>query len=128
VAATVNGLKWTIVTCVAAWLVVLAVADRGVAVGAGLGMLGPLVAAVATHVVLTRAARHRSALQAQQTLMIAFGVKMIAFAIYVVAVVRLLAIDPLVFGTGFAVAFVACHVAETVAFRRRIHAGLSASS
>jgi hypothetical protein len=84
-----------------------------------LGMLGPLVSAVATWQIIERA--HAVAPERLTNAMItAFGIKMILFAAYVLVVLVALHRRPVPFAASFTIYYVALHVAETVLLKRRL--------
>jgi hypothetical protein len=81
------------------------------------GMVGPLVAALATWVLVTHTFRRNPA--ALTNLMIAaFGVKAVFFGIYAVAMVRMFGLDVAAFGLSFAGFFIALYAVEAALFAR----------
>lgn len=96
-------------------LVALVPGVNGPAVVAG--MLGPLIAASATWVVVVRTVRTSPA-QLTAVMMLAFAVKVIFFAAYVVVAIRALRLPPVPFMTAFTGYFVGLYVAEALLFHR----------
>jgi hypothetical protein len=83
------------------------------------GMLGPYVAVAGTWVLVERVARQNpSGLTA--VMMTGFVVKMLFFALYVVAVVRLAHVDWTTFAVSFAAAFIALYAVEALLLRRLV--------
>ena len=81
------------------------------------GLLGPLVATVATWILVTRAHRRRP--EAVTNLMIAaFAVKMVFFAVYAVVMVTVVGLSVEAFGIWFATFFIALYGVEAALFAR----------
>jgi hypothetical protein len=81
------------------------------------GMIGPLVAAIATWVIVSATFRRNPA--ALTKLMIgAFGVKAVFFGIYCVAMVKLFDLDVRPFGLSFAGFFISLYAVEAALFSR----------
>ena len=87
------------------------------------GMLGPLVSAVATWVVVSRT---YSAAPERLTgvMMVGFGVKLLFFGIYLVVMLRGLELRPTPFVVSFAAFFITLHVIEAL-FLKRLFVGSS---
>jgi len=81
------------------------------------GMLGPLVSAAGTWVAIERTQRVAPA-RVTSVMIAGFALKMVLFGIYVVAMLRPLALRPMPFVVSFASYFIALHVLETVFLRR----------
>lgn len=91
------------------------------------GMLGPLVSALATWVVVSRT--YASAPERLTGVMvIGFAVKLLFFGGYLVAMLRGLGLRPAVFVLSFAGFFIALHVMEAVFLKRLFVAGPPAPS
>jgi hypothetical protein len=91
----------------------------GVALGrdVGYGMLGPLVAAIGTWVVIERtAATNLSRLN--QRLMQGFAVKAVFFAAYVTLGLRVVHATPIPFVVGFTTCFIVLHATEAWLLQR----------
>lgn len=105
------------VCCSVLWLFA-GPANRGAVV---LGMLGPLVAAVATWIAVER--MHARAPEQVSGLMIKlFGAKLVLFAGYVAGVVLLLAAGNVAFVVSFTCHYILLHAMEAV-YLRRLFAG-----
>jgi hypothetical protein len=90
------------------------------------GMLGPLVSAVATWIVAFRtwaAAPERLT----GVMVIGFGVKVLFFGLYLVAMLRGLELRPNTFVVSFAGFFIALHVIEALFLKRLFVAGSPAA-
>ena len=81
------------------------------------GMLGPLVSAMVTWVAVERTQR-RAPARVTSVMISGFALKMVLFGVYVVAMLRPLALRPIPFVVSFASYFIALHVVETVFLRR----------
>lgn len=81
------------------------------------GLAGPLAAVVVTWVLVTRTYR-RDPAAVHQVMVTAFAVKMVFFAVYAVAMVKVLNLDVRAFGLSFAVCFIALYALEAVLFAR----------
>jgi len=86
-----------------------------------LGMLGPLVSALATWVAVARTQR-RAPARVTSVMIAGFALKMVLFGVYVVAMLRPLALRPMPFVVSFAGYFIALHVVETMFLRRLLSA------
>ena len=110
---------WMAGISLAGWLVASAAAP--VNPEAFFGMLGPLVSAVATWIVVRRtyaAAPER----VTGVMVIGFGVKAMFFGIYLVVMLRGLGLRPITFVVSFAAFFIALHVIEAL-FLKRLFVG-----
>ena len=88
-------------------------ADREI----GFGMLGPLVGALGTWILVDRTYATRP--ERLTGLMIAaFMAKMVFFGVYVTVMLRVVALRPVAFVVSFTTYFIALHVAEAVLLRR----------
>jgi len=87
------------------------------------GMIGPLVAAMATWVLVSQTFRRNPA--ALTNLMIAaFAVKAVFFGVYAVAMVKLFGMDVAAFGLSFAGFFIALYAVEAALFARLFRAAV----
>jgi hypothetical protein len=82
-----------------------------------LGMVGPLMVAVFTSVLVERTYR-RNPGHLTVLMMMAFGTKMVLFGSYVVIALRVLSLRPIPFVVSFTVYFIALHLAEALSLRR----------
>lgn len=105
---------WMVSGCVASWLVAAGVTGR--ASELFLGMLAPLAAAVVTWLAIEYVQRQDPA-RVGRLLMGAFGVKMLFFGAYIVAVSRVDRLDLATFGVAFLCYFVALYVAQAFLIR-----------
>lgn len=105
---------WMAAGCVGSWIVAAALLGRPAETL--LGMLGPLVAAAGTWLVVERTHRLDPA-RLTRVLMTAFGLKMLFFGLYVVAVSRVAGIDLATFGVAFFVYFVVLYVVQAFLLR-----------
>jgi|SRR5688500_15816894 len=113
----ITPLAWMVAAGTACWMLVAAAVGRDGAAAALFGMLGPLVSASAAWVMMDRV--HRTAPERLMNVMIkAFAVKMLFFAAYVVAMLRVVDVQPIPFAASFAVSFIALHMMEAVFLRR----------
>ena len=81
------------------------------------GMIGPLVAAMATWVLVSQTFRRNPA--ALTNLMIAaFGIKAMFFGVYAVAMIKLFGMDVATFGLSFAAFFIGLYAFEAALFAR----------
>jgi hypothetical protein len=81
------------------------------------GMLGPLVSALATWIVAFRT--YRAAPERLTGVMVlGFGVKVLFFGLYLVAMLRGLELRPVTFVVSFAAFFIALHVSEALFLKR----------
>lgn len=102
--------------CIAAWLVVYATSPPH-APAVFFGLLGPFAAVSGTWVLVERVARSNPG-GLTGLLMAGFVVKMLLFALYVVAVVRLANVDWTAFTITFAAAFISMYAVEARLLRR----------
>jgi hypothetical protein len=117
-------LLWMSGMCVGAWVVVAAVAPH-LNPEALLGMLGPLVSALATWVVVARAAAVPE--RVTGVMVTGLAVKMVFFGVYVAGMLMGAGLRPVPFVTSFTGAFIALHAMEA-AFLRRLFAEMQRSS
>ena len=105
---------WMAAGCIGSWLIAAALFSRSSEVF--FGMAGPLVAAVATWVLVDRTHRQDPS-RVTGLLMTAFALKMLFFGLYVVAVSRVPGLDLRVFGVSFFVYFVVLYVVQAFLLR-----------
>ena len=92
-----------------------------------LGMLGPLISAIASWIVMER--QHRRRPQGMTRLLIkAFAAKMIFFAVYVALFLIIELVRPIPFVISFAGYYIALHILEAIGLRHLQTAGLAESS
>jgi hypothetical protein len=81
------------------------------------GLAGPLVAAVATWVVVVRTHRANPA-AVHSVMLVGFAVKAVFFGIYCIAMVKVFDLDVTTFGLSFAAFFIAAYAVEAYLFAR----------
>lgn len=81
------------------------------------GMIGPLLAAIITWVIVTRTFRSNPA-GVTNVMIAAFAAKAIFFGVYAVAMVKLFDMDVRPFGLSFASFFIALYAVEAALFAR----------
>jgi len=115
---------WMVGASVGAWLVVVFATGSRLMPELLLGMVGPLVSAVVTWLVLERT---QSAAPERLTgvMITAFGVKVLLFAAYVVVILAGLGMRPKAFMLSFTGYYVGLHVVEALFLRRLLAAGVS---
>lgn len=104
--------------CAALWLAVVAFAPEH-ARSVLFGIAGPLSAVAGTWLLVERTARQNPA-ALTGLLMAGFVVKMVLFALYVVAVVRLANVDWTAFTLSFSACFITLYAVEALLLRRLI--------
>jgi len=110
--------------CAGAWLVLVAVAPD-LNPEALLGMLGPLVSALTTWVVVARAVAVPE--RVTGVMVTGLAVKMVFFGVYVTGMLMGAGLRPVPFVLSFTGAFIALHAMEAV-FLRRLFAEMQRSS
>jgi hypothetical protein len=115
-----------VVGCLGSWLLVVAVSGGAAGREVPLGMIGPLLAVVATWIVVVRAHRADPA-GVTAVMMKAFAAKMVFFAVYVVAMMAFVRVDPMRFVISFACYFLVLYLAEAVLLQRLFTRGLQES-
>jgi len=108
---------WMVVGSGASWVVASLLVDSTLTPDIGFGMLGPLVAAVGTWIVVTHAAATDRAL-INQRLLQGFAVKALFFAAYVAAMIRVVHVRPVPFVVSFTGYFLVLHVIEALMLQR----------
>ena len=89
-----------------------------------LGLAGPLLSAVVSWQILERT--HRAAPERLTNVMItSFGVKVLLFGLYLVLMLKVLALRPMPFMLSFTGYYVALHVVEAVCLKRLLANGVS---
>jgi len=117
----------SVASCLAAIMVSIVAKGSSVIPELVLGMAGPLASAVVSWQVLERT--HASAPERLSTTMIvAFGVKMLLFGVYVVVILGVLALRPKPFMVSFTSYYVALHVVEAMFLRRLLAGGMRPSA
>ena len=92
-----------------------------------LGMAGPLTSASVTWIVVERT--HTAAPErVMSALMTGFGVKMLLFAVYVIAMLAVLGLRPGPFAMAFAAYFIVLHLMEGLFLKRLLASGLPSAA
>ena len=118
-------LLWMTGMCVGAWLVVALVAPEHNP-EALLGMVGPLVSAQVTWIVIARAAATAPE-KTTGVMVTGLAVKMVFFGVYVAGMLKGAGLRPVPFVLSFAGSFIALHAMEA-GFLRRLFAEMQRSS
>ena len=81
------------------------------------GIIGPLLVALATWIVVTRAHR-RDPAGVMNVMLAAFLAKAVFFGVYVVVMIKVLDLEPVPFIVSFAIAFVTLYAIQGLLFAR----------
>ena len=108
-------LLWMAGMCAGAWLVVVAVAPE-LNPEVLLGILGPLVSAMATWIVVARAVAVPE--RVTGVMVTGLAVKMVFFGVYVAGMLKGAGLRPVPFVVSFAASFIALHAMEAGVLRR----------
>ena len=106
-----------VIACVASWALLAMLPNGPGARDVGLGMAGPLVAAVGTWVMIERTVRV-DPLRLMNRLLVGFMVKVVFFGVYVPLAIRGLSASVRPFGFSFAAYFIALQMVEAILLRR----------
>jgi hypothetical protein len=112
--------------CVLAGVIAVAVLGPGWVREVGFGMLGPLLAAVASWELIERTYR-RDPVKVTGRMVAAFGVKVVFFGVYVAVMLRGLALHGVGFVVSFTAYFIGLHAAEAFYLRRLFTDGTTGS-
>ena len=116
-AATLKPAVWIIGVAAASLLLISQLVGPEMAPAVVAGMIGPLVAVVASWVVIDRQAR-RDARAVGRLMLGAFAAKALFFAAYVVVALQVLRLDAGTFIVSFTCYFIALYLTEALLFRR----------
>jgi hypothetical protein len=108
---------WMTAICVGTGAALAALVPGWTPVDVAAGVFGPLVAAIATWILVERGARTNPA-GLTAVMMTAFFVKLVFFGVYVVVMLKGLRVAPIPFVTTFTAYFVGLYVAEGVLMHR----------
>ena len=114
-------LAWMAGLAAGSWLVIRVATDGRLEPEVLFGMLGPLVSAILTWVAVARTQR-RAPARVTSVMIAGFALKMVLFGVYVVAMLRPMALRPIPFVVSFAGYFIGLHVIEAVFLRRLLTA------
>ena len=106
----------------AAWACWSVLAPEPVNPEIGLGLLGPLVGADVSWVLMVRASAVGGE-HLMKTMMRLLGAKVLLFGVYTVVMLRVMDVRPALFVVSFAGFFIALHVMEAVFLRRLLTQG-----
>ena len=112
---------------VACWLVVTALAGTRTSGDVALGMMGPLVVACGTWILMERAYR-RGPAQLTKVMIAAFAGKMVFFVAYVAIMIRWLAVRPVPFIASFTGYFIGLYAIEALYLKRLLAGGPASQS
>ena len=107
------------VACLASWAIVAAIPGGPDARDVGLGMAGPLAAAIGTWVLIARTVRVDAG-RLTNRLLAGMLVKVVFFGAYVALALRGLSAHLVPFAVSFAGYFIALHVVEAILLRRAL--------
>ena len=109
---------WMVVGCLASALAIASMVDVASARAVVAGMIGPLVSACGTWIVIDRALRTQGAALTRR-LIGGFLVKAVAFLCYVFVAVKMFGVPVRPFAISFAAYFIVLHQAEAFLLRQR---------
>jgi hypothetical protein len=118
---------WMVSACGVSVALAALLLEARAAVDVLYGMLGPLAMAVASWVLMERAAR-QSPQRLTAVMIAAFAAKVVFFGVYVVVMVAVLASRPATFVASFTTYFLALYAIEAICLRRLVAAGPRAAS
>ena len=103
---------------IASWLAATRLLDIDAEREIVLGMIGPLLAAVVTWVLVERTWTSSHPERLTPLMIQAFAAKMVFFAVYIVVMLKMLPVRPIEFVVSFTSYFIALHVTEALCMRR----------
>ena len=109
---------WMIVASLTSALAITTMVDEASARGVVAGMIGPLVSACGTWIMIDRALRTNPAALTQR-LIVAFLVKVVGFLSYVFVAVKILGVPARPFAISFTAYFIVLHQTEAFLLRQR---------
>jgi hypothetical protein len=112
-----KAVGWMVGASVGSWLAVMAVFGARTGVEVLLGMIAPLVVAVATWLAIEQLYRRNPA-SVTRFMMTGFAAKMLFFGAYVAVAIRLLAVRPQPFVASLTAYFIGLHLIEALYLRR----------
>jgi len=108
---------WMAGASIASWLGATRLLDIDADREIMLGMIGPLVAAVVTWVLVERTFTSSHPERLTPLMIQAFAAKMVFFGVYVVVMLKVLPVRPVEFVVSFTSYFIALHVTEALCMR-----------
>lgn len=118
---------WMIAASLLSWLAVTLLAGTATSVDVLFGMVGPLVMASATWVLVERTYRQHPE-RLTSVMIQAFGGKLVFFGAYVAVMLEVLSLRAVPFVVSFTTYFVALHLTEALWLRRLFAGGSPAAS
>ena len=112
---------WLTGISIGSWLMLAAWLEQNTGLAVLSGMLGPLAMAVGSWL-LTERMHRRSPDRVTALMMAAFGAKMLFVGVYLVLMLRVLAVEPIPFVASFASYFIVLYVVEAL-YLKRLFAG-----
>ena len=108
---------WMVGSSVISWIATTALVGTRIGVDVLLGMIGPLVVASATWVLMEGTFR-RNPEHLTSVMVMAFAGKILFFGVYVAVVLKVLSVRPVPFVASFTCYFIALHLTEALCLRR----------
>ena len=115
---------WMAGVSIASWLAATRLLDIDAEREIVLGMIGPLVAAVVTWVLVERTWTSSHPERLTPLMIQAFAAKMVFFGVYIVVILKMLPVRPIAFVVSFTSYFIALHVTEALCMRRLFARGM----
>jgi hypothetical protein len=113
--------------CIGSWLVATRLLGVDADLEIALGMAGPLVAAVATWVLVQRTYTSSHPERLTPLMIQAFAVKMVFFGIYVVVMLKAVSLRQVPFVVSFTSYFIALHMTEALCMQRLFARGMNST-
>jgi hypothetical protein len=110
--------------CLAGWAVAAGIWGEAARVDVGLGLAGPLVAALGTWAMIARTVRADPS-RLTRRLLGAFAAKIVFFGVFVAVAIRGLGVRSVAFVASFTVSFVVLHTVEAILLRRALTRSLA---
>jgi hypothetical protein len=110
--------------CAVAWTAAVGIWSEAVGLDVGLGLAGPLVAALGTWAMIARTAP-ADAGRLTRRLLGAFAAKIVFFGVFVAVAIRDFSVRPVAFVVSFTVSFVVLHAVEAMLLRRALTRSLA---
>ena len=119
--------RWMVGSSVSSWLATTALVGTRLGVDVLLGMIGPLVVASATWVLMEGTFR-RNPERLTSVMVMAFAGKILFVGAYVAVMLRVFSLRPVPFVASFTSYFIALHLTEALCLRRLLAGGRSDGS
>ncbi|HEY6357261.1 MAG TPA: hypothetical protein VIX35_03395, partial [Vicinamibacterales bacterium] len=111
---------WMVGGCVVAWAAAVGVWGESVGLDVGLGLGGPLVAALGTWAMIAWTVPADDSGRLTRRLLGAFAAKIVFFGVFVAVAIRGFSVRPVAFVVSFTVSFVVLHAVEAMLLRRAL--------